>query len=51
MANHAPVENPVSEEAFTQDRVRMFNGFVSATTFSIVSSVIILAAMYIFLIA
>ena len=47
----SPVQNPVSEEAFTADRQRMFDGFVSATTYSIVASVVILGLMYIFLLA
>lgn len=46
---HSTVENPVSEEAFTADRQRMFNGFCSATTFSVVASVVILALMGFFL--
>ena len=47
----SPVQNPVSEEAFTADRQRMFDGFISATTFSILASVVTLALMYIFLLA
>ncbi len=43
------VQNPITEEAFTADRQRMFAGFCSATTFSIVSSVVILGLMAIFL--
>ena len=46
---HSTVENPVSEEAFIADRQRMFSGFCSATTFSIVASVVILGLMGIFL--
>ena len=45
----AQVENPVSEEAFTADRQRMFQGFVSATTFSIIASIVVLALMKFFL--
>ena len=45
----SPVQNPITEDAFTADRQRMFAGFCSATTFSIVSSVVILALMAIFL--
>ena len=45
----SPVENPVSEEAFTADRQRMFAGFCSATVFSIVASIVILGLMGIFL--
>ena len=45
----SPVQNPITEEAFTADRQRMFDGFVSATTFSIVASIIILALMGFFL--
>lgn len=45
----SPVQNPVTEEAFTADRQRMFAGFVNATTFGIVASVVILALMGIFL--
>jgi len=49
---HQPshVQNPVTEEAFTADRQRMFGGFVNATTFSIVASVVVLALMGIFLV-
>ena len=47
----SPVQNPVTEEAFTADRQQMFEGFVSATTLSIVASVVILGLMYIFLLA
>ena len=45
----AHVEHPVSEAAFTADRQQMFNGFCSATTFSVVASVVILGLMGIFL--
>lgn len=50
---HAPssVQNPVTDEAFTADRQRMFDGFVNATTFSIVAAVVILGLMYVFLLA
>lgn len=50
---HAPdnVPNPVSVDAFTADRQKMFDGFIGATTFSIVASIVILALMYIFLLA
>lgn len=49
---HAPSKSlpPVTEEAFTADRQRMFAGFVSATTISTVLSVVILALMAIFLV-
>jgi hypothetical protein len=51
MANvPSQVTNPVTEEAFTADRQRMFAGFTNATTISIVASVIILALMGIFLV-
>ena len=48
---HAPSHTPapVTEEAFTADRQRMFAGFCSATTVSVVLSVITLALMGIFL--
>ena len=48
---HAPSHTPapVTEEAFTADRQRMFAGFCSATTVSVVLSVITLALMAIFL--
>lgn len=50
---HAPdsVPNPVSADAFTADRQKMFDGFVGATTFSIIASIVILGLMYIFLLA
>lgn len=48
--SHHHVQNPVTEEAFTADRERMFAGFVNATTFSIIASVIVLALMGIFLV-
>ena len=41
---------PVSEEAFTADRQRMFAGFCSATTLSVVLSVVTLALMAFFLV-
>ena len=49
---HAPshTQSPVTEEAFTADRQRMFAGFCSATTVSIVLSVVTLALMAIFLV-
>ena len=49
---HAPSNNPasVTEEAFTADRQAMFNGFCSATTFSVIASVVGLALMAIFLV-
>ena len=48
---HAPSNgNPVTEEAFTADRQRMFAGFCSATTISVVVSVVTLALMAIFLV-
>ena len=49
---HAPSNNPaaVTETAFTADRQRMFNGFCSATTWSVIVSVIGLALMAIFLV-
>jgi len=48
---HAPssVATPVSEDAFTADRQQMFNGFCTATVISVVASIVILAAMGIFL--
>jgi hypothetical protein len=48
---HQPsqVQNPVSEDAFTADRQRMFAGFINATTFGIIASVVTLALMGIFL--
>jgi hypothetical protein len=45
----SPVENPVSEAAFTADRQRMFNGFCNATVFGIVAAVVILSLMGLFL--
>ena len=49
---HAPSSNlaPVTEEAFTADRQRMFAGFTGATTFSIVASAVVLGLMAIFLV-
>ena len=49
---HAPSHTPapVTEEAFTADRQRMFAGFCSATTVTVVLSVITLALMAIFLV-
>lgn len=49
---HAPSNTPapVSEEAFTADRQRMFSGFCTATTVSTVLSIIVLALMAIFLV-
>ena len=47
---HSPSNAPVTEEAFTADRQRMFGWFCSATTFSIVASVVVLALMGIFLV-
>jgi hypothetical protein len=49
---HAPSNSPppVTEEAFTADRQRMFDGFCSATTVSTVVSIVILALMAIFLV-
>jgi sterol desaturase/sphingolipid hydroxylase (fatty acid hydroxylase superfamily) len=45
----SPVENPVSADAFTADRQKMFNGFCSATVFAIAAAVIILVLMALFL--
>lgn len=45
----SPVENPVSAEAFTADRQRMFHGFCNATVFAIVAAVVILVLMALFL--
>jgi hypothetical protein len=45
----SPVENPVTEDAFTADRQRMFNGFCNAAVFGIIASAVILALMGIFL--
>ena len=49
---HAPSNSPdaVTETAFTADRQAMFNGFCSATTWSVIVSVIGLALMAIFLV-
>ena len=49
---HAPSNNPaaITEAAFTADRQGMFNGFCSATTWSVIASVIGLALMAIFLV-
>jgi hypothetical protein len=49
---HAPSNSPaaVTEEAFTADRQRMFAGFCSATTFSVVTSVVVLVLMAVFLV-
>ncbi len=49
---HAPSHSPapVSEEAFTADRQRMFAGFCSATTVTVVLSVITLGLMAFFLV-
>lgn len=49
---HAPSKSPapVTEEAFTADRERMFTGFVSATTISTVLSIVVLALMAFFLV-
>lgn len=49
---HAPSNTPapVTEEAFTADRERMFSGFCSATTVSVVLSIITLALMAFFLV-
>ncbi len=48
---HAPSNgSPVTEEAFTADRQRMFNGFCNATTITTVVSVVVLALMGIFLV-
>ena len=48
---HAPetVQNPVTQDAFTADRQRMFAGFCNATVFATVTSVVILVLMAIFL--
>lgn len=44
---HAPSNSPaaVTEDAFTADRQSMFNGFCSATTYSVIASVVSLALM------
>ncbi len=50
---HAPSHSslpPVTEAAFTADRQGMFNGFCSATTWSVIVSVIGLVLMAIFLV-
>jgi hypothetical protein len=49
---HAPSNTPapVTQEAFTADRERMFSGFCSATTVSVVLSIITLALMAFFLV-
>ena len=49
---HAPSTSPapVTEAAFTADRERMFAGFCSATTFSVVTSVALLVLMAVFLV-
>lgn len=44
------VQNPITEEAFTADRQRMFAGFVSATIFHIIAAIVILALMGLFLV-
>jgi hypothetical protein len=41
---------PVTEEAFVADRMRMWAGFCSATTISIVLSAVTLILMAIFLV-
>ena len=53
---HAPSNSPAAvteaaftEAAFTADRQTMFNGFCSATTFSVIASVVGLALMAFFL--
>ena len=48
---HAPstVRNPLTEEALTADRQRMFDGFCSATVISAVSAIIIVGLMGLFL--
>ncbi len=46
---HSTVENPVSEDAFIADRQRMFDGFCSATTYSVVGTIVLLALMGFFL--
>ena len=49
---HAPSNSPadVTEAAFTADRQSVFSGFCSATTYSVIASVIGLALMAIFLV-
>jgi hypothetical protein len=49
---HAPSNSPapVTEDAFTADRQRMFAGFTTATTVSTVVSAIVLILMAIFLV-
>ena len=49
---HAPSNSPadVTEEDFTADRQSMFSGFCSATTFSVIASIVGLALMAIFLV-
>ncbi len=48
---HAPstVRNPLTEEAFTADRQRMFAGFCNATMISTVAAIVIVGLMGIFL--
>ena len=48
---HAPstVRNPLTEDALTADRQRMFNGFCNATVISAVSAIIIVGLMGLFL--
>jgi len=41
---------PVTEEALTADRERMFTGFCSATTYSVVATVVLLVLMAVFLV-
>jgi hypothetical protein len=41
---------PVTEEAFTADRVRMFTGFCGATTFVVIGSAVALLLMAFFLV-
>jgi len=42
--------NPITEDAFLADRQRFWQGFCSATTISVVGTVVLLVLMAIFLV-